>query len=272
MSAGAPPDDFFEGGQSWAVPPVHPDVSRAEGHRYFAESLRHLMGPAGLMRVDHVMQLERLYWVPEGSEATEGAYVRYPVDELLAVLMIESHRTETGVIGENLGTVSGTMRRALEEHSISGQWVLQFECTGDPESPWQVPGKGDVVSLNTHDTSTHSGFLKGRDIGLLREVGLIDADTERSRRDVRDELVAPLRDLSLQQLLQSVAASPGLLMVVNLEDLWEEELPQNIPGTTSEYRNWRRKARRTMEQLSGDPEIAVILESVCAAARGPGDG
>jgi 4-alpha-glucanotransferase len=132
VSAGAPPDDFFTLGQDWGFHPIHPERSREEGHAHWIAVVRHHLAHAGWLRIDHVMQLHRLWWVPRGLAATDGAYVRYPADELTAVLTLESHRARARIVGENLGTVPAYVDRALERHGIAKMFVLPFEIDRRP--------------------------------------------------------------------------------------------------------------------------------------------
>ncbi len=134
-STGAPPDALFTGGQDWGFPPLHPEAMRLEGYAYLRASLAHQLGHAGMVRIDHVMGLHRLYWIPAGRPATEGVYVRYPVEELYAVFCLESHRHRCLLVGENLGTVPPEVGPVMAEHGIDGMYVLQYDARPDPASP-----------------------------------------------------------------------------------------------------------------------------------------
>jgi 4-alpha-glucanotransferase len=153
VSAGAPPDGLFAGGQNWGFPPLHPLKSRTDGHRYFSDCIRTIASRSSVIRIDHVMGLHRLYWVPDGHEATDGAYVRYPADELYAVLTLEAHRHGTTIVGEDLGTVPRSVRRAMRKHGLLRSYVLQFE--GD-----RAPRRDDAAYLSTHDTPTFAAYSK----------------------------------------------------------------------------------------------------------------
>ncbi|MEK7379947.1 MAG: 4-alpha-glucanotransferase, partial [Gemmatimonadota bacterium] len=133
MSVGAPPDQGFPSGQDWGFPPVLPEASREEGHRYLAASIAHQAQLAGVMRVDHIMAWTRLYWIPHGFGLDEGTYVSYPADELFAILTLESHRHRCEVAGENLGTVPPEISEALSHHRIWGMYLAQFEASCGPE-------------------------------------------------------------------------------------------------------------------------------------------
>ena len=131
-SSGAPPDELFGGGQDWHFPPLHPERLREQGYRYFIACLRHHLRHAGILRLDHVMGLHHLYWIPAGLPAAEGVYVRYRSEEFYAVLTLESRRSQSLIVGEDLGTVPGYVRRAMARHRIQRMYILPFETTGIP--------------------------------------------------------------------------------------------------------------------------------------------
>jgi 4-alpha-glucanotransferase len=270
---GAPPDAVFPDGQSWGFPPILPEKSRAEGHRYVRESLAHVMRHAGLLRIDHVMGLHRQFWIPDGFEKRDGVYVRYPAEELSAVVNLESHRNRTEVVGENLGIVPESVNQGLRHHRWREIFVLQFRLTGSMERPLDPVPASAVASFNTHDTPTYAGFRLGRDLddrvaaGFLERgkaqelakerafaVAALDAKTGAPPGISRESFVAWLR-----QLLESDAD----LVSVNIEDLWLEENPQNIPGRV-ERTNWSRKLRFSLSALPDD--VVVILAGISRPA------
>lgn len=271
VNAGAPPDSFFTKGQDWGFPPMSPEGERASGYRYFRASIEQLLQVAGMLRIDHVMGLHRLYWVPRGMSAAEGAYVRYPADELYAVLCLESHRHKAAIMGEDLGTVPNFVRRAMSRHNLMRSYVLQFELPG--EAPVRRPPKKSVASLNTHDMPPFAAFWTGTDIEDRLALGHIDEESaarQRSERGAsREQLTAVLAGFgklegkdeaapagaSVQWLLNSQAGA----VLVNVEDLWLETQPQNIPGTTGEHPNWRRKLRYGLDEFSTLPEVNAAL-------------
>jgi 4-alpha-glucanotransferase len=255
---GAPPDSVFPDGQNWGFPPLHPEKSRAEGHLYVRRSLELAMRHADLLRVDHVMGLHRQFWIPSGFEKRDGVYVRYPAEELYAVLTLESHRNRCELVGENLGIVPATVHRCLDEHGLRGIHVLQFSLTASNDPPVLPAPPGAVASLNTHDTPTFAGFCHGRDLKERVEGGLLSSDRAKELVELREAAVtaldralgAPPGDLALRlalwhALLRSSAAD---LLVVTLEDLWLEDEPQNVPGRT-DLPNWRRKLRYAIADL-----------------------
>ncbi len=274
--AGAPPDMFFTGGQDWGFPPLHPERLRAAGYAYFIAALRHHMRRAAMLRVDHVMAFHRLYWLPPGMDPRSGVYIRYPAEELYAIVALESARSGCGVVGENLGTVPPEVNPALERHGLLGMYVLQFELRADG---WpRPPAPHHVAGLNTHDTPTFAGFWTGRDIADRRELGLLDEAQAAAEAAVRERLRARvltfLREAGLlgredadpravlRGLLGFLGRSAAALVLVSLEDLWLEERPQNVPGTSWERPNWRRKARYSLEEFSKMDEVREVLEDL----------
>jgi 4-alpha-glucanotransferase len=286
-SAGAPPDAFFVRGQCWGLPPIAPRASQRDGHRYFAACLRHHMRHAGLLRIDHVMSLHRLFWIPEGHDPADGVYVRYPTEELYAALCLESRRHHCVVVGEDLGTVPRDVRPTMRRHGLRRTCVVRFEPAADPERPLLSMRIDGVASLQTHDMPTFAGFWRGIDIGLRRRLGHLSAEeAAREREARRRQKAAWLRDLRrggwlksrkpgttevLRACLALLADSPAELVLVDLEDLWLETRPQNVPGTTDEWPNWRRKARYPLEVFATLPRVSRALRDVerrRAARRG----
>lgn len=273
VNAGAPPDAFFTRGQDWGFPPLSPDGERAAGYRYFRASIAHLLRVSGILRIDHVMGLHRLYWVPRGMPASRGAYVQYPAEELYAILSLESHRHQAAIMGEDLGTVPHFVRRTMSRHNLLRSYVLQFEL---PSERIRRPPRTSVASLNTHDMPPFAAFWKGADIDDRLSIGHIDegaarqqrADREASRRQLLKELrssgklkenspaARPPVEASIRFLMDSAAGA----VLVNLEDLWLETEPQNMPGTTDERPNWRRKAARSLEELCRMDELDTLLQ------------
>ncbi len=279
MVVGAPPDDGFPSGQSWGFPPVLPHRSRAEGHRYLAASVAHQAAVAGVLRIDHVMAMSRLYWIPEGMDLDAGTYVGYPTDELFAVLCLESHRNRCELVGENLGTVPPEVNEALARHRVRGTYVAQFEVgrTG----PVPPPDAGEVAMVGTHDTPTFAGWLTGADIEERVRVGLLsagDAEHERQARQLATHKLAGQLGVSitrpaefLERLVEWLAASPAPLVVLWLEDLWLEQEPVNVPGSSPTQRpNWQRPMRRLLDEVIADPAVRARLEALDRARRRPG--
>ena len=186
LAAGAPPDALFLGGQNWGLPPMSPIALRRGRYKYFIDCVRHHMRVAGMLRVDHVMGLFRLYCVPAGRPATDGVYLRYAADDLLAILTLESRRAACAVAGEDLGTVPDHVRPAMARHGFYrlhvGQWAFPH-VEGQASA---APPPGAIASLDTHDTATFAGWWNGADITDAADLGLIDAQQERDQRAERE--------------------------------------------------------------------------------------
>lgn len=282
VSAGAPPDTFFTKGQDWGFPPLSPERLRDQGYRHLIACLRHHLEHAGMLRIDHVMQLHRLFWIPRGGSAADGVYVRYPADELYAILALESHRHKAVIVGENLGTVPPEVGEAMDRHGVLGMYVLQYELQPGNEGDLRPPPADSVASLNTHDMPTFAAFWQGKDVDDLRDLGLFDARQAQEEKERREQLRAGMAGLLkkkpadeteaynavLRDRLEWLAASPARLVLVNLEDLWGETAPQNTPGTHLERPNWRRKARLTLEEIESRKDIAETLRRIDELRRG----
>lgn len=286
-ATGAPPDDLFAGGQNWSFPPLHPWRLRAEGYGYWSAVLRHHMSLADLLRLDHVMALHRLWWIPDGHDADDGAYVAYPADELYAVVLLESHRQRCQPVGENLGTVPDEVEAALGKRGVGRLYVVEHEAAADAD-PVLPPVPGDAVaSINTHDMPPLAGWLEGKDIDEHHAAGIFDdaqaAEARAARRVTRRRLAAwldtdpagPLDDRPtggrpgwrrlVVGLLAWLGASAADVVLVNLEDLWGESEPQNVPGTGSTRPNWRRRATRSLDEMGADADLAGVLDHLNAA-------
>lgn len=275
---GSPPDDFSPDGQDWAFPPPNAERHRATGYRLFRESIRKTCRHGGALRIDHVMRFFRLYWIPDGSDATGGAYVRDRSDDLVRILALESVRNRVLVVGEDLGTVEPHIRETLARFGILSYRLFYFERGphGSFKRSDEYPHQS-LVSSTTHDLPTLAGFWIHEDIEARRRAGLVD-DAE-YRRQIANRLLDKQKMLEVlfeQHLLPSsfprtaiqvpeltgelhnavigfLASTPSMLMVVNQEDLTKETHQQNLPGTTSEYPNWSRKMRFTFDQLRTEP-------------------
>ncbi|MGP0071616.1 MAG: 4-alpha-glucanotransferase [Bryobacteraceae bacterium] len=277
---GAPPDGFSPKGQDWGFPPPNSDRHVDDGYRLFAESIRKNCRHGGALRIDHVMRFFRLYWIPDGREATEGTYVRDRFESLLSILALESVRNRVIVIGEDLGTVPDEAREVLHRFGILSYRLLYFEQSdGRFRAPEEYP-RDALVSATTHDLPTLAGFWTGKDIDARREAGLLpdEAAYENMRADRAREKQKLLDVLHLLKLLPEwfprdqalvpelsgelhyavvgfLASTPSKLMVLNQEDLLKQAEQQNLPGSTAEYPNWRRKMKCTVEELWTSGEI-----------------
>lgn len=262
-SVGAPPDSFFTKGQDWGFPPLHPEQLRRQGYRYFIDYIRFQMRHTGLLRIDHVMGLHRLWWVPPGGSAADGAYVRYNADELYAILCLESHRHQTMLVGENLGTVPPEVNHQMQRHGFRGMYVAQYEERDDPRAALPNPPRECVASVNTHDMPMWAAHWRGLDIKDRHDLGLLTAEEareeQRHRAQRRKSLEAFLRSKKVlkgratarsvyQAIVDFLLQSPAEIVMLNLEDFWLETRPQNTPGTSTERINWRRKTKRPLER------------------------
>ncbi len=271
-SAGAPPDALFSKGQNWGLPPLHPRRIRENAYRDFAACVRAHTRHASMLRVDHVMGLHRLYWVPDGASAADGVYVSYNAPEMYAVLCLESVRHKCAIAGEDLGTVPDEVPPTMERHGFHKLHVAQFEPIGQAAAT-DAPHSA-VASLNTHDMPTFAGFWRADDVDVMTEIGLLDQaaaeaakqDRAHMRRAAAESLGEESGEIEPRRVMRSItgrlAASDAQIVLVTLEDLWLEPAPQNVPGTGAERPNWRRKMSRTVEQITGSHELAGMLREV----------
>src|SRR5690606_15224768 len=277
LSTGAPPDALFAGGQNWAFPPLHPRGVREDRYRYLLAVIRNHLRYAGVLRIDHVMGLHRIYTIPAHAPATDGMYLRYDVDEMYALFSLESHRHRTLLIGENLGTVPDEVTQAMNTHGIRGIHVVQYAARPDPEAALPPATSNEIASLNTHDMPPFRAFWECMDADLRHDLGWTDEATEAEEKQERQRLKRALRDFLhrgrtlsvdpdwsevLRALLAHLARSDTPLVLLNLEDLWGETHCQNVPGTFREYPNWQHRARYGFEAWRADPEILEVLDEV----------
>ncbi len=248
-SVGAPPDEFYQGGQDWGFPPVHPDVARREGYAYLASCLAAQLPYARALRFDHVMGLHRLWMIAPGMAPGDGAYVRYEAEEQWAVVCIEAARFDAVIIGENLGTVPPETDRAIRRHRALGMWVAQFEAPGDP------PATGQLACLDTHDLPTFASWWNELDERTRRLV--VDAAGARGE--------APWQVLGA--LLEWLGRSRSPVVLVQLEDLWLEPEPQNRPGGEQRDTNFRRRARYGLDELDALDEVKQLLHRLDRARK-----
>lgn len=278
MSVGAPPDFGFPSGQDWGFTPVLPGASRREGHRYIAASIGHQAELAGILRVDHIMALTRLYWIPHGMRLDEGTYVSYPADELFAVLVLESHRHRCELVGENLGTVPPEIGEALPRHRIRGMYLAQFAAADGPAVV--PPTAADVALIGTHDTPTFAGWLASTDVPervrhrLLapERVPAVLAERAQAAAWLAAYLGQSVEDRPgfLGALLEWLGRSDSPLVVPWIEDLWLEEEGVNLPGTRSSDRpNWQRPMRRLLDDVLADPAVDALVRRLAAARALP---
>ena len=253
-TVGAPPDMYNQQGQDWSQPPWRPDALARAAYRPYRDMLRTVLRHAGALRIDHVIGLFRLWWVPTGHSAAEGAYVRYDHEALVGILALEAQRAGALVIGEDLGTVEPWVRDYLTERGILGTSVLWFEqhATGEPIAPEQLRHLA-LGTVTTHDLPPTAGYLAGEHVTLRSRLGLLTEPVDVVRRAAeaeRDRMLAALRhrgllgdDPSEREVVEAlhrwVLLSPALLVGVSLADMVGERRAQNQPGTDREYPNWK---------------------------------
>ena len=250
-TVGAPPDSFNQQGQDWGLPPWRPDRLAEQGYAPFRDVVRGVLRHAGGLRIDHVMGLFRLWWVPPGATAAQGTYVSYDSDALLAVLALEAHRAGAVVVGEDLGTVEDRVREALDATGVLGSAVLWFETDDDgflPPERWRAATLGSVT---THDLPTAAGFLAEEQVRVRDELGQLGVPVEQERASVRREKAALVAMLESSGMLDRaggdvplamhlvLAAAPSRLVLAALGDAVGDLRQPNLPGTVDEYPNWR---------------------------------
>jgi 4-alpha-glucanotransferase len=291
VTVGAPPDAFSQQGQDWNLPPWRPDRLAAAGYEPFRDVVRAVLAHADGIRVDHVMGLWRLWWIPPGRPASEGTYVRYDADAMLGVLALEAHRAGAIVVGEDLGTVPDEVRTELRERGVLTSAVLWFErdhdAPGEPLLPPQRWPAGAVASVSTHDLPTAAGFLRGEHVTVRAERGLLtDPDAERARAAAdRAELLDALDAhgllpaeqteenlvVALHALLSTAAST---LVLTSPHDALGEPRQPNLPGTIDEYPNWRIPLPVTVEELLTHPlarRAVAALRATRPATRSAGE-
>lgn len=293
---GSPPDGFSPTGQDWSFPPPDHERHREDGYRLYRESIRKTMRHGGALRIDHVMRLFRLYWIPEGHTAEHGAYVEDRASELVRILALESVRNNAVIIGEDLGTVEDDVRATLADFGILSYRLLIFEADVNGfKAPARYP-KSALTSTTTHDLPTMAGFWTGQDIEARLRTGMIDrANYESQWRDRLRDKQQLLDALFRADLLPShyerdasriteltpelhyaiagyLAGTPCALWLINQEDITRERYQQNMPGTTSEYPNWGRKMRWSIEELSSVEEAHGCAEMFRYWVRRSGRG
>lgn len=279
MSLGAPPDLLFSGGQTWGLPPLRPDHGLESGLAELRRVLDAQMRFASVLRIDHVMGLHRQFWVPRGMSAREGVYVTMPADALWAVHCLASVHNRCALIGEDLGTVPPAVRERLRLHRALRMHVVQNELLEDPDARWRPPDAHSLATLNTHDMPPFAAFVGADEVADRVDLGLIDDDEAAAERRTRAEVVGALRDrfglaedADADELFEAatlaLAGSNSPLVVVNVEDLWGERHPQNVPGTWRERPNWRRTLARALDTIADDPRIHKLLARIEARRQG----
>ena len=291
MGIGAPPDPLSRMGQDWGLAPVNPLALRQAGFQPFIAALRANMRHAGVLRIDHVMSLQRLYWVPRGQTAVNGAYVTYPLAELLRLVALESHRQRCAVVGEDLGTVPPGFRETMQAANVLSYRVAAFERHGGGGfiAPREYPALA-AASAATHDLPSLKGFWLGRDIEWRQKLALYPDgpaevaeinDRKRDRWQLLEALAAeglisherfgeflPNADQPVygavlgDAILAFLARSRARLMLVQIEDVAGEAEQANLPGTDGSHPNWRRRLAARLEELLAGPELQRVAALV----------
>lgn len=288
---GCPPDPFNFLGQDWGVPPLHPQRLRQAAYEPFIAIIRANMRHAGALRIDHVMGLLHLFWIPADGKPAEGAYVAYPFEDLLAILALESHRNQCLVVGEDLGTVPMGFRERMAAANVLSYRVLYFEKDGDRfKRPGEYPA-GALACVTTHDLATVDGFWQGADIDLKHRLQLYPsaeaeagerAQRARDRRLLLDTLAGegllpadasdqaePITPALAAALHRYLARSPASLLLVQVDDLSGEVEQINVPGTVDERPNWRRRLSLAVDQLAAAPVLRAMAPQLAERAEPP---
>lgn len=287
-SVGAPPDPLALHGQSWGLPPLNPRTLQLNRYEAFIKLIRANMQYSGALRIDHVMALMRLWWIPAGEKAEDGAYVHYPLDDLLGILALESERNGCMVIGEDLGTVPEQIRYKLPEAGVYSYKVMYFEKQFDNrfKTPEQYQQQA-MATISTHDLPTLPGWWEGLDLMLRDRLNLFPSEEirereYRAREQDRSALLQVLFDTGLlpesctldpeqntQMTMELSAAvhcllarSQAALMVVQPEDLLLMREQVNLPGTTTQYPNWQRKLSKDVDEWMTDSSIRQLFDKI----------
>jgi 4-alpha-glucanotransferase len=281
---GAPPDIYNPQGQDWGLPPFSPRALRTEGYRSFIDLVRANMRHAGALRIDHVMALQQLYWVPKGRSPADGAYVSYPLEDLVGILALESHRNRCLVVGEDLGTVPRGFRERMERGNILSYRVIFFEKDGYGYfAPEDYPPLALAVA-GSHDLPTLRAWWRGQDLKLKQALDLFPTELEAAqaasdRGKDRQALTSALRnteiignssldeDSFVEAAHEFLARTPCILTMLQLDDITGEVDPVNVPTTSNEHANWRRRQSVELEQLSEHPAFISATETLRTQRR-----
>lgn len=266
MNVGAPPDEFNTSGQDWGLPPFVPHQLRASGYEPFIETLRSSMRHVGGLRIDHVMGLFRLFWIPNGSEPKSGTYVRYPASELLDLVALESHRAAAFVVGEDLGTVEEEVRVQLNRRAVLSYRLFWFEQGPISKYPEQA-----LAAITTHDLPTIAGRWSGKDLEVQRELGL--NPNEAGENGIRQKLADLVKqDEDASQISSSIevavraysalADAPSQFVMATLDDAVGATERPNMPGTTDEWPNWSLALPVVIEDLSDHPGVSAVVDAL----------
>jgi 4-alpha-glucanotransferase len=281
---GAPPDPFYADGQDWSSPPLQPRALREQRYRHFIEVLRFALAHCGVLRIDHVMGLQRLYWIPPGFDARHGAYVSYPAEELHAIVCLEAQRAGSVVVGEDLGTVETSVREAMARDRMLRSWVMQFQTS--VEDPLPPPPRHCLASFGTHDTPRFAAYFRGAQAGEPNRIEDLLSDRpphENERARWRSAVLAAIgrqgsppappsgagpvsgeadeERAAVAGCLRQLASSGADLVLVDLGDLLGDLEQENRPGTVDDA-NWRHRFPATLAEIEVDPAVNSLLDMV----------
>jgi 4-alpha-glucanotransferase len=276
VTVGAPPDEFNQLGQDWSQPPWRPDRLEELGYQPFRALIAAILRHAGGVRIDHVIGLFRLWWIPEGAPPTHGTYVRYNHDAMIGIIALEAHRAGAVVVGEDLGTVEPWVRDYLRDRGVLGTSILWFEVDSYHRGPLAAEHWRELClsSVTTHDLPPTPGYLDGEHVRIRGELGLLTRPAEDEMADDRawqEAWFAELRragllggeadeqDVTLA-LYRYLGRTRSRLLALALTDAVGEHRTQNQPGTTDEYPNWR-------VPLAGPGGVPMLLEDVVTDRR-----
>ncbi len=267
VSVGAPPDAFNSAGQDWGSPPLIPWRLRDADYEPFIQSIRATIAGAGGLRIDHVMGLFRLWWVPAGGSPTDGAYVRYPAEDLLDIVALESFRAQALVVGEDLGTVEDGVREAMAEHGVLSYRLLWFE--DDEPATWPADA---MAAITTHDLPTVAGLWSGVDLDEQREQGTgTDEELARGRSALLAQLPGLAEDATAEQAVEQahrlLARAPSLLLSATLDDAVGAPRRPNMPGTGGRP-NWSVPLPVPVEDLAEHPLLQKVVRVLADRAAG----
>jgi 4-alpha-glucanotransferase len=257
MTVGAPPDAFNTQGQNWGLPPFIPARLRESGYVPFRQTIQSAIRLGGGLRIDHVMGLFRLYWIPRNASPAEGAYVYYPADELLAILAIESQRAKAVVVGEDLGTVDPHMRTALKRHNILSYRLLWFESASVKKYPRQA-----LASVTTHDLFTVAGLWNGSDLAAQKKLGLQpnEKGTLKILKRLQTDIQLPAKADVIDAIVKTyglLAKAPSMLKVAAIDDALAVEERPNMPGS-KKWPSWRLGLPVPLESIQKNKLVKAI--------------
>jgi 4-alpha-glucanotransferase len=275
VSIGAPPDEFNPAGQDWGLAPFNPHALAADDFAPMRQLMRAAMRHAGAIRLDHVLGLKRIFMIPHGCQPAEGTYVRFPFEQLLHVIAEESNRCRCIVIGEDLGTVPQGFRETLARWGLWTYRVMLFERERDGHflPPEAYPLEA-VASFNTHDLPSFRGWLQSHDLHVKQRLGLDPGESDEARARAQQMLRAALIERvpghatnDVAAIASFLAATPSRLVVISLEDILGEIEQVNIPGTTDQHPNWRRKLTVAIDDFERNGELKRVAQAFAEAGR-----